>query len=145
MEPALMRSRLTASRVGRLATTSEGGVPHIVPCCFAVVGDAVYSAVDAKPKSTRELRRIANVRARPAASLLVDHYSDDWSSLWWVRVDGRARVIEDGPERRTAIAALQDKYEQYRAEPPPGAVVAIAIARWQGWSYDDYRSPRSTA
>jgi PPOX class probable F420-dependent enzyme len=140
-----MRARLEAARVGRLASVSEGPAPHIVPCCFAVVADVVYSAVDAKPKSTTELRRLANLRARPAASLLVDHYSDDWSRLWWVRVDGRARVVEGGPERAAAVAVLEAKYEQYRAEPPPGAVVAITISRWQAWSYDDRRSRRSTA
>ena len=125
-----MRARLEAARVGRLASVSEGPAPHIVPCCFAVIADLVYSAVDAKPKSTSELRRLANLRARPASALLVD---------------GRARVIEAGPERGAALAALEEKYEQYRAEPPPGAVVAITIERWQAWSYDDRRSRRSTA
>jgi PPOX class probable F420-dependent enzyme len=138
-----MREHLLSARVGRLATTSDDGGPHIVPCCFAAIEDVVYIAIDRKPKTTLRLQRLANVEARPAASFLVDHYSDDWASLWWVRVDGRARIVDDGGERSVAIAALQEKYEQYRDDPPPGAVIALAISRWRGWSYDDGRpTPR---
>ena len=100
MEPDEMRRRVGAARVARLATVTVDGRPHIVPCCFAlrrapVTGgsrEVVYSAVDAKPKSTTALRRLDNLRANPHAALLVDHYSDDWSTLWWVRVDGEGRA-----------------------------------------------------
>jgi PPOX class probable F420-dependent enzyme len=128
-----MRQRLGEARVARLATVTDDGRPHVVPCCFALVGETVYSAVDAKPKSTLELRRLANVRARGRASLLVDHYAEDWSTLWWVRVDGVARVIEGGPERALAIRALVARYDQYRRQPPPGAVVAVDITAWRAW------------
>jgi PPOX class probable F420-dependent enzyme len=128
-----MRTRVAGARVGRLATVTDEGRPHLVPCCFALVGDTVYSAVDAKPKSTLALRRLANVRATGHASLLVDHYDDDWSALWWVRVDGAGRVVESGPERDTALAALATKYDQYRRTPPPGPVVALDITRWRAW------------
>jgi PPOX class probable F420-dependent enzyme len=141
MDAEVMRGRLEAARVGRLATVTPAGAPHVVPCCFAVVGDTAYSAVDAKPKSTFALRRLTNVRARPLASLLVDHYAEDWTTLWWIRVDGRARVIETGPERTAALRALQAKYDQYREVPPPGPVLAVGIEAWRGWSYDDPRPP----
>jgi PPOX class probable F420-dependent enzyme len=134
-----MRARLAAARVGRLGTISAAGAPHVVPCCFALVDDVIVSAVDAKPKTTLALRRLDNVRVNPAASLLVDHYAEDWSSLWWVRADGRARVVEDAGERRAALDALQEKYEQYRREPPPGDVLTIAVETWRAWSYDDPR------
>jgi PPOX class probable F420-dependent enzyme len=133
VEPAIMRQRLAEARVGRLATVTEDGRPHVVPCCFALVADTVYSAVDAKPKSTLALRRLANLRARGLASLLVDHYAEDWSTLWWVRVDGVGRVIEDGPERQAGLRALVARYDQYRLEPPPGAVVALDITAWRAW------------
>ena len=133
MEPALRRDRLAAARVARLGTVTAEGHPHLVPCCFALVGDTAYSAVDAKPKSTLALRRLANLRANRQASLLVDHYAEDWSALWWIRVDGTGRVIEDGAERASALAALAAKYDQYRREPPPGPVVALDIARWRAW------------
>ena len=102
-----MRERFRDARVGRLATVTDEGHPHVVPCCFALAADdeVVYSAVDAKPKSTLALRRLANLRAQPYASLLVDHYADDWSALWWIRVDGAGRVIDGGPERDLADRA----------------------------------------
>jgi PPOX class probable F420-dependent enzyme len=128
-----MRARVAEARVGRLATITADGGPHLVPCCFALAGDIVYSAVDAKPKSTLALRRLANVRANPRAALLVDFYADDWSTLWWVRIDGRARVIESGEERDAATALLTAKYDQYTSQPPPGPVLAIDIVTWRAW------------
>lgn len=128
-----MRARLAAARVGRLATITEAGRPHLVACCFALEGDTAYSAVDAKPKTTLALQRLANVRARPVAALLVDHYEEDWSALWWVRADGAARVLEGGPERTAALERLAAKYEQYRRAEPPGAVLALDIERWRSW------------
>lgn len=132
-----MRRRLGEARVGRLATTTVDGRPHAVPCCFvldaALDGDVVWTAVDAKPKRTSALRRLENVRAHPHAALLVDHYDDDWSTLWWVRVDGTARVVEGGPERGRAVALLTGKYEQYEHTPPPGPVIAVTVERWAAW------------
>lgn len=84
--------RFAARRVARLSTVSARGDPHVVPVVFAVVGDVVFTAVDAKPKSTRSLRRLANIEAKPRVSMLVDHYEEDWSALWWVRVDGTAKT-----------------------------------------------------
>lgn len=128
-----MRTRLAAARVARLGTVTVDGRPHLVPCCFALEGDTVYSAVDAKPKATLALRRLANLRAHGAASLLVDHYDEDWSALWWVRVDGTGRVIDHGPERDAALALLAAKYRQYRQQPPPGPVVALDVTTWRAW------------
>jgi PPOX class probable F420-dependent enzyme len=128
-----MRERLRAARAARLATVTPEGRPHVVVCCFALVGETVYSAVDAKPKSTFALRRLDNVRAHPFASLLVDHYDEDWSTLWWVRADCEARLLDRGEERDRAITALIEKYEQYRASPPPGAVIALDVRTWRAW------------
>ena len=105
-----------------------------MPCCFALEGDVAYSVVDHKPKRTTALRRLDNIRAHPAVCLLVDHYEDNWSALWWVRLDGTARVLTDGPEHERAIAALIAKYPQYRAVPPSGAVVAIDVAGCRAWA-----------
>jgi PPOX class probable F420-dependent enzyme len=128
-----MRARVAEAEVGRLATVSAAGAPHIVPCCFAVSGDIVYSAVDQKPKSTRQLRRLTNLRGNPNAALLVDHYDDDWSSLWWVRADGTGRVLDAGPDVTHAIALHVNKYDQYRQAPPDGPVIALDIVAWRGW------------
>lgn len=129
-----MRRRLAEARVGRLATVTASGRPHVVPCCFALDGDTVYSAVDHKPKTTHRLARLANMRATGVASLLVDHYDEDWTTLWWVRVDGRGRVVETSPdERDRALGLLQVKYEQYRRQPPTGPVAALDITTWRSW------------
>ena len=128
-----MRHRVEAARVARLATVTPDGRPHAVPCCFDLAGDTLYTAVDAKPKSSLALRRLANLRANPAASLLVDHYADDWSTLWWVRVDGRARILDSGDEHDGALTLLGDKYEQYLNQPPPGSVIAIDATTWRAW------------
>jgi len=127
-------ARVAAARVGRLATVTRDGMPHVVPCCFVVVGDVVASAVDdVKPKSTAALRRLDNLRANPRAALLVDHYDDDWTTLWWVRADGVARVLGDGSEREQLLDALASKYTQYAERRPPGPVIALDVARWTAW------------
>jgi PPOX class probable F420-dependent enzyme len=126
------RRRFSAVRVARLATVGADGRPHLVPVCFAVDGETIYSAVDdVKPKATMRLRRLANVAENPSVSLLVDHYDDDWSALWWVRADGRARVLEAAPD---AVALLVARYSQYRDSPPSGPVLAVDVERWAGWS-----------
>jgi PPOX class probable F420-dependent enzyme len=127
--PATAEQRLATARVGRLATVTADGRPHVVPVCFALDAGRIYTAVDAKPKTTQALRRLENVRASGRASLLVDHYEEDWSQLWWVRVDGPAEVLDSNG----ALDALAAKYEQYRADPPAGPVIAITPERWRSW------------
>jgi len=128
-----MRDRVVNARVGRLATVRADGRPHVVPCCFVLDHDTAYSAVDAKPKSSLALVRLANVRANPRATLLIDHYADDWSELWWVRIDGTTRVLESGEERAHALELLAAKYAQYRRMVPPGAVIALDVTTWRAW------------
>jgi PPOX class probable F420-dependent enzyme len=128
-----MRQRVEAAPVARLGTISAAGRPHLVPCCFALIGDTVYTAVDAKPKSTTALRRLHNLATNPAACLLVDHYEDDWSRLWWVRIDGRGRVVTDQLEADRAQRALEAKYSQYRSVPILGPWIALDAQRWLAW------------
>ena len=141
------RHRVMAARVGRLATVTPSGAPHLVPVVFALVDDDLFTAVDGKPKTTLALQRLANIDASGRASLLVDSYTEDWSTLWWVRVDGSAQILTvDGSERRRpprtqgrpeqvriAVQALTDKYPQYVSQPPSGPVIAVRLTRWQWW------------
>lgn len=129
-----LRRRGEAAPVARLATVDADGRPHLVPCCFAVAGDVAYSVVDHKPKRSTALRRLANIRANPAVCLLVDHYEDDWSRLWWVRFDGHARILDGGPEHASAITLLCAKYPQYRTTPPSGSVLALDVTSCRTWS-----------
>ena len=126
--------RLAAARVARLATIDPDGRPHLVPIVFALAGETLYTAVDRKPKRSRRLRRVENARTRPDVTVLVDHYEEDWRRLWWIRVRGRARVLDGGGERDRALALLAAKYPQYRREPPDGPVVAIDVTQVRSWS-----------
>jgi PPOX class probable F420-dependent enzyme len=130
----LVRRRVADSRVARLATLDADGRPHLVPIAFVLVRETLYSAVDAKPKRARTLRRIENARRRPDVTVLVDHYDDDWTRLWWVRLRGRARVLEAGEEAERALALLAAKYEQYRHAAPGLPVLAVDIDEWRGWA-----------
>lgn len=134
LSPDDARRLLASVPIVRLATVGEDGRPHLVPVTFAVHRGSVYTAVDHKPKSTRDLRRLANVRANPRVALLADHYEDDWSRLWWVRVDGRAQVVEEASRMAGPVRLLADRYAQYRGRPPEGPVIAITIDSWTGWS-----------
>src|SRR5690349_16209891 len=97
MDATAARQRLSEARVARLATVDTTGRPHLVPVVFALDGDTIYFAVDSKPKRTRNLQRLRNIAANPAVCLLADQYQEDWTRLWWVRVDGAARIPEDSP------------------------------------------------
>lgn len=120
--------------MARLATLTTGLQPHLVPVTFALVEDVVYTAVDHKRKQTRDLARIRNVAAHPDVSVLVDHYDDDWSELWWVRLDGVARILREGDEWESALDALVEKYEPYRDRRPDGPMIAVDVTRWRGWA-----------
>ncbi len=133
MDETEVRRRVSEARVARLATVTADGTAHVVPCCFAVEGDTILTAVDGKPKSTTALKRLANIEAHPGVSLVVDHYEDDWDRLWWVRVDGRARIVRSGPERERALDALAAKYPQYQEVRPPGAVIVVEDLTWRSW------------
>jgi PPOX class probable F420-dependent enzyme len=126
--------RLAGARVARLATTDPDGRPHLVPIVFALEGDTLYTAVDKKPKRSTKLRRIENARARPDVTVLIDHYEEDWKCLWWIRLRGRARVLDEGEEREHALALLREKYAQYREQPPDGPVLAVDITEVREWS-----------
>ena len=120
--------------VARLATVGADGRPHVVPICFVIDGDTLYTAVDEKPKRTRRLKRLENIEANPQVEVVIDHYEDDWSRLWWVRLRGPARVLEGGDERLAALVLLREKYPQYVRQPPDGAVLALDVAEWRGWA-----------
>ncbi|WP_328330052.1 TIGR03668 family PPOX class F420-dependent oxidoreductase [Kribbella sp. NBC_00382] len=128
------RERFTAADHAYLASISPGDPlrPHLVPVVFALSADVIVIAVDQKPKSTTDLRRLRNIAANPQVALLCDRYDADWRQLWWVRADGTARVDAENP---AAIELLAAKYPQYVADPPRGPVITVAIETWSGWSF----------
>jgi PPOX class probable F420-dependent enzyme len=130
-----MRTRVEDARVGRIATVTPDGRPHVVPFVFVLDDETLYSSVDEKPKASRDLQRVRNLRANPTAEVVVDHYEEPWGDIWWVRIRGRAEIHDRGPERDRALALLAEKYPEYRTMPPQGEVIAIRIERWRGWSF----------
>lgn len=101
---------------------------------FAYRDGLLYTAVDRKPKSTHQLKRLRNIEVNPNVSVLVDHYHDDWTRLWWIRIDGAARVIDSGPGFQDGIALLTSKYHPYITQPPPGPVIEVRIETIRAWS-----------
>ena len=138
MEATAARERFASAHVARLATVAAGGVPHLVPITFALTGpQTIVTIVDHKRKRTTALRRLENITANPSVCLLVDHYSEDWSELWWARADGTAAVQSPGSSlefRAAAVEALTERYPPYRDRPPGGALIVISVRRWSGWS-----------
>jgi PPOX class probable F420-dependent enzyme len=132
--PAESRERFAAARVATLATVGSSGAAHLVPVTFAVEGDTVWSAVDGKPKRATWLVRHENIRARPAVSLLVQHWDEDWSRLWWVRADGLARVTADPSIVEHVVGLLRRRYDQYATVGVGGPVIEVAVHTWRGWS-----------
>ena len=122
------------ARSATLGTVEETGQPHLVPIVFAYREGRLYTAVDRKPKSTRRLKRLRNIEANPNVSVLLDRYDDDWARLWWIRVDGTARVIDSGRSFREGIALLTGKYRPYDTQPPPGPVIEVRVETIRAWS-----------
>ena len=137
MELDEIARRLAGARSAVLGTVGERGRPHLVPIVFAHREDRLYTAVDRKPKTTRRLKRLINIEADPHVSVLMDHYDDDWSRLWWIRLDGMAEVVRSGPRLRTGLALLAGKYEPYAAAPPPGPLIEVRIETTRAWSARD--------
>lgn len=113
--PQAVRRRLKQARVARLATTDAKGQPHIVPICFVLDGTAIYTALDRKPKRVQaaRLRRVRNIAATGRAAVVIDEYSEDWTRLWYVLLQGRARLVTALSQRARAIRKLRNKYPQY--------------------------------
>ena len=110
------RAFLARHRVARFATADAGGVPHIVPLCYALAGTNLYFVVDAKPKQPGglALKRMRNIAENPAVALVVDDYAENWTALAYLLVRGRADVVTDCRERKRALTALRARYPQYR-------------------------------
>ena len=128
---------LRSARTGHLATADAKGRPQVVPVCFVFDGQAIYSVLDAKPKTTplRQLRRVKNILANPQASLVVDHYEEDWDKLQYILVSGDAELLESGGEWALAIAMLREKYPQYQAmDLDQSPVIKITPVRYSPWS-----------
>jgi PPOX class probable F420-dependent enzyme len=136
LDPAEARRRFAASPVLRLATASADGQPHVVPCTF-VIDDSgrIAIGIDNKPKSSVNLRRLANIAQNPRVSLIVDQYCDDWTGLWWARADGSSVVERSGEQHAVHWAQLTSKYPQYHGQVLDSAVIVVSVESWSGWAF----------
>jgi PPOX class probable F420-dependent enzyme len=129
-----VRAKAASAPVARLATIGSAGAVDLVPITFAWHATTLVTAVDHKPKQTRQLQRLDNIARDPRVTVLIDHYSDEWSELWWVRLRGTAAVIHDGPPFTEAIARLVAKYpRQYGGQPPAGPVIEVDVNDVRVW------------
>lgn len=122
---------VAAAPIAHLATIRRNGAPHIVPITFALVDGDIVTAVDHKPKRHHRLQRLDNIDHDPRVAVLIDHWSSEWSELWWARADGTASITTADAD---AVRALAAKYSQYRDVPPSGPVIRVEVDRWQHWS-----------
>ena len=134
LEPDEILKRVARSRVAHLASVSSDGRPDIVPITFALVDRVLYSGVDHKPKRSRELVRLANIERDPRVTVLVDHYDENWSKLWWCRLRGEGAVVTGGADFDQGVEALTAKYEQYERTRLRGPVIVIRVTSTLGWS-----------
>lgn len=123
---------LASARVARLGLLDEADHPRVLPVTFAIFDGAVWSAIDHKPKRSAAPARLARLRRRPEATLLVDRYDDDWSRLAWVELRGQVAIlaVEDAPEALDALAA---RYEPYRSRRPPGPLLRLDVEAGACW------------
>ena len=130
--PGWARELLTAERVARLAYVDDRDHPRALPVTFAVAEGAVWSAVDDKPKRSRNPARLRYLRRRPDAALCVDHYDDDWDRLAWVQLLGTVSIV-DIDAAPAAVAALTARYAPYRERRPPGPLLRLEPERALYW------------
>jgi coenzyme F420-0:L-glutamate ligase / coenzyme F420-1:gamma-L-glutamate ligase len=128
---------LLAQRTGRLATAASDGAPHVIPVCYACDGASLFIALDAKPKrvAPERLRRIRNILENPRVALVIDHYSDDWSELAYLLIQGTAALVYPGAtEHNRAVTLLRERYVQYLVMPiEQQPVIAIRPATVVAW------------
>ena len=123
------------NRVARLATADRQAVPHLVPVCYAIIGDSLYISIDEKPKRTDiPLKRLRNIAENPEVAVTVDRWDEDWRRLAWVMLRGRAEILTDGEEHDRAQSRLRERYPQYRSmDLAPLPVIALRIACVAAW------------
>jgi PPOX class probable F420-dependent enzyme len=140
------RAFLAEARTATLATIDPGGRPRLVPICFVLAPlgpggqPVVYSPLDEKPKAAadpRSLARVRDIAERPAVTLLVQYWSEEWSELAWLRLAGRADLVEPDPVDvglMAVIEALRTKYPQYAGHHLPSRpMIRITIERARSW------------
>lgn len=129
---------MSEARVAHLATSDQYARPHVVPVVFVFEDPRLYTPIDRKPKRVddwRLLRRVRNVLTNGRASVVVDVWSEEWSALRYVLLEGTADVLEAGAERDHAVTLLEAKYPQYATMPLEDApIIRVTVEHRREWS-----------
>lgn len=132
--PGWASDLLAEARLAHIGLLDGEDRPRVLPIAYALHEAALWTVVDSKPKrSGREPARLRFLRRNPRVAVTVDRYEEDWERLAWVQALGEAAVLEAG-EHPAALAALAEKYEQYRSAPPPGPLIRVRPDRVLSWS-----------
>ena len=130
--PDSERAFLLRRRIGHLATAAASGMPSVVPVCFALQGETLYTALDEKPKRSPHPRRIRDLAANPRAAFVADHYDEDWSRLGWVMIRGNGAILGSGEEFERGCDLLRRRYAQY-ATMILSPLIALRILEVRFW------------
>jgi PPOX class probable F420-dependent enzyme len=137
--PRTIRAKLEGARIARLATVDVRHRPHVVPVCFVYDGEVFYTAIDQKPKrvAPERLTRLRNIVAVSQVALLIDHYDEDWTQLWYILIRGKAKLLpmRGHKERARALSKLRAKYPQYAGKmlPNDAPIIRITPDRTMFW------------
>jgi coenzyme F420-0:L-glutamate ligase / coenzyme F420-1:gamma-L-glutamate ligase len=125
-----------AHRIARLGTVDAAGRPLVLPVCYVVLGETLYSPTDAKPKRVpvQRLKRLKNIQDNPQVALVIDDYSEDWTQLAYVILHGRAEILAGGSSSERVVLTLREKYHQYQHMPiQENPMIAVHLERAVSW------------
>jgi PPOX class probable F420-dependent enzyme len=127
------------ARIARLATIDSEFKPHLVPVVFVFDGNHFFIPIDEKRKTAKpeKLKRIRNIQDNPNVALLFDEYSEDWTKLAFVMIQGKAFIvnkIEGNIRVRQAYKKLMTKYIQYQKVGIGEVCIIITPKKVASWS-----------
>jgi PPOX class probable F420-dependent enzyme len=137
--PPAVEEFIERARVARLATIDSEFKPHLVPVVFVFDGNHFFIPVDEKRKTAKpeKLKRIRNIQDNPNVTLLIDEYSEDWTKLAFVMIQGKASVAtkeEGNIQVREAYKKLMSKYLQYQKVRVGEMCIIITPKKIASWS-----------
>ncbi|HEY7081389.1 MAG TPA: TIGR03668 family PPOX class F420-dependent oxidoreductase [Nitrososphaeraceae archaeon] len=130
------------ARVARLAAIDTKCRPYLVPVVFVCDTDNhYYIPIDGKIKQSEDpesLKRVRNIKANPNVALLVDEYTEDWTKLYFIMIQGIASVISksiQGSQIRInrVHKLLSKKYCQYHEVAIGESVIMICPQKVFTW------------
>ncbi len=130
------------TRFGYLATAASNLQPYATPVVFILHNEKIYVPLDQKPKtvSISELKRVKNIQVNPKVCLLIHHYDEDWTKLWFVMITGYATLVNGTSDTlktklKTIHNKLLSKYSQYNKISVGNFYIRIRVDKTVYWRY----------